>query len=171
MGFWSWITGNSETAATQAANVARQWQTLLDNAAALADSNYAAYYSNMVGSYGPPPAAVQAALDDARAAFHAGGGGDFSAPNHYEELLSYAGDGVDFVYKEAATEGFVDGVATAPALIAGAAGSTLTGFFSGLPAWLKWAAGAALALFALRTLAHLGVRVPGAASRRRKKPS
>jgi hypothetical protein len=48
---------------------------------------------------------------------------------------------------------------------------TISNPLSIIPAWLKWLAIAATALFALHTLARLGVRVPAAARWRRHKKS
>jgi hypothetical protein len=166
MSFWGWITGNSEAETAQAANVARQWQTLLDNAASLPADNYATYYRTLRDAYGPPPPAVQTALDAARAANAAGL--PAPAPDYYALLNAAAADHYADLYANAAADGFVDGVKTAPAILAGAAGGTLGGLWNGLPSWLKIAALAGLGLYALHTLARLGVRLPPPAPRRRK---
>ena len=70
-----------------------------------------------------------------------------------------AKDKVDAVYDKSV----VDAAKGLPGSIADMVGA----FWAGLPAWMKWAGIAAVALFGLHTLARLGVRVPRPARRRK----
>lgn len=153
MSFWGFITGNGDAEAAQASNVARQWQTLLEQAAAMPEANYQSYYKTMVGAYGEPPAAVRTALDAARVA--ANTGAPYEAPDYYDTLYAAAADNYAELYKAAATDGFVEGVKSVPAGIAGGLGSVSGSFLGGLPAWLKWTGAAAAALYAVKLIGRL----------------
>jgi hypothetical protein len=161
--FWSLITGNGEAAGAQAQNVARQWQTLLENAADMPDENYQSYYKTMVDAYGPPPAEYQAALDAERQSYHARATGTLGdpaelgspVPDFTKLLRETAADSYNEIYGEAAKTGFVEGVKSVPGAVSGGLADAAGALIGGLPPWVKWTAAAALALYAIKLLAGL----------------
>ncbi|MDR0901719.1 MAG: hypothetical protein LBM92_03000 [Opitutaceae bacterium] len=160
-GFWSWITGNGDAADAQAANVARQWQTLLDNATNYSSKeNFDKAVAAMVKNYGEPPAAVRAALADAAAAIEANHPETYSAPQIFADLNGYYDDYYDDESRTAAADGFVEGVKSVPGQISGGIAATVAAFWKGLPALGKLATAAALCLVALPILTRAGVLGP-----------
>lgn len=149
----TWFYGDD--ADTYAANVAAQRRILLSIAETAEPAAYKRAYDTFVANYGPLAASDEEQLTRARGQYMA----DINA---------------------AADQGFLDGVKEAPALISGAVGSTIAAFWSGMPAWLKWAVLGALALFALHLATRAGetyvraravtpaVTPPAAAPRKKK---
>lgn len=141
------ITGwfvSGDDADTYAANVARQWETLIANAETAEPVAYQRAYDLMVEYYGQPAATYEERLAAARA--------------QYVKTQTVA-----------LQDGFADGVASAPAAISAALGTTAAAFWDGLPAWLKWFGIGALVLAALHILTNAGILSARKTTTRKKK--
>jgi hypothetical protein len=145
----SWLTDTE----TNAANVARQWQTIINNAAAMTPEDFRRVYDAMVAAYGTPPAEVLAALDQARQSVATGV--DYNPPDVYAALTGQLETTLGQQETAAIMAALPADIAAELEQLAENAGAAVSGavggFLTGVPAWVKIAALGALGVWLYRT--------------------